>query len=74
MFHFHVITFIIIIFLILHIYATALSEVLTLVDSLSLVSQVTKIGLIVHKTQDNHFQMLAGSAGFFLQSLSVGKI
>ncbi|XP_071792851.1 4-hydroxy-2-oxoglutarate aldolase, mitochondrial-like isoform X2 [Asterias amurensis] len=35
---------------------------------------VAKIGAIVHKTQENHFQVLAGSAGFFLGSLSVGAV
>ncbi|XP_022094444.1 4-hydroxy-2-oxoglutarate aldolase, mitochondrial-like [Acanthaster planci] len=35
---------------------------------------VTKIGLIVHRTKNSNFQMLAGSAGFFLQSLSVGAV
>ena len=35
--------------------------------------QVTRIGLIVHKTRSQDFQVLAGSAGFLLASYAVGR-
>ena len=35
--------------------------------------QVTRIGLIVHKTRRQDFQVLAGSAGFLLASYAVGR-
>ncbi|NXL92230.1 HOGA1 protein, partial [Alectura lathami] len=33
---------------------------------------ITRVGLIVHKTQQDDFQVLAGSAGFLLASYAVG--
>ncbi|KAK9400956.1 4-hydroxy-2-oxoglutarate aldolase mitochondrial [Crotalus adamanteus] len=33
---------------------------------------ITRLGLLVHKTQNEDFQVLAGSAGFFLASYIVG--
>ncbi|XP_059957212.1 4-hydroxy-2-oxoglutarate aldolase, mitochondrial isoform X8 [Mesoplodon densirostris] len=36
-------------------------------------SGVTRIGLIVHKTRRQDFQVLAGSAGFLLASYAVGR-
>ncbi|TEA38256.1 hypothetical protein DBR06_SOUSAS110108 [Sousa chinensis] len=36
--------------------------------------QVTRIGLIVHKTRRQDFQVLAGSAGFLLASYAVGAV
>lgn len=39
----------------------------------SLLLQVTRIALIVHKTKRQDFQVLAGSAGFLLASYAVGK-
>lgn len=42
--------------------------------SLSLsVPQITRIGLIVHKTKAQDFQVLAGSAGFLMAAYGVGK-
>lgn len=38
-----------------------------------LLLQVTRIGLIVHKTSKQDFQVLAGSVGFLLASYAVGK-
>jgi 4-hydroxy-2-oxoglutarate aldolase len=35
---------------------------------------VTKIGLMAHETRDADFQIVAGSAGFFLGALSVGAV
>ena len=35
--------------------------------------QVTRIGLIVHKTRSQDFQVLAGSAGFLLASYAIGR-
>jgi len=35
---------------------------------------VTKIGHLVHLTQNNNFQLLAGSASFLLPSLAVGAV
>ncbi|XP_070326075.1 4-hydroxy-2-oxoglutarate aldolase, mitochondrial isoform X2 [Odocoileus virginianus] len=35
---------------------------------------VTRIGLIVHKTRSQDFQVLAGSAGFLLASYAVGAV
>lgn len=35
--------------------------------------QITRIGLIVHKTQTQDFQVLAGSAGFLMAAYCVGK-
>ena len=35
---------------------------------------VTKIGLMAHETRDTDFQIVAGSAGFFLGALSVGAV
>lgn len=34
---------------------------------------MTRIGLIVHKTSKQDFQVLAGSVGFLLASYAVGK-
>lgn len=39
-----------------------------------LLLQVTRIGLIVHKTSKQDFQVLAGSVGFLLASYAVGKL
>lgn len=38
-----------------------------------LVLQITRIGLIVHKTKARDFQVLAGSAGFLMAAYCVGK-
>lgn len=38
-----------------------------------LLLQVTRTGLIVHKTSKQDFQVLAGSVGFLLASYAVGK-
>lgn len=38
-----------------------------------LLLQVTRIGLMVHKTRRQDFQVLAGSAGFLLASYAVGR-
>ncbi|XP_038065460.1 4-hydroxy-2-oxoglutarate aldolase, mitochondrial-like [Patiria miniata] len=54
--------------------AVALSKHPNIIGMKESGGDVTKIGLIVHQTKDNNFQMLAGSAGFFLQSLSVGAV
>lgn len=35
--------------------------------------QITRIGLIVHKTKSQDFQVLAGSAGFLMAAYCVGK-
>ncbi len=35
---------------------------------------VTKIGLMAHETRDADFQIVAGSAGFFLGALSIGAV
>ena len=35
--------------------------------------QITRIGLIVHKTKTQDFQVLAGSAGFLMAAYCVGK-
>ncbi|XP_055280915.1 4-hydroxy-2-oxoglutarate aldolase, mitochondrial isoform X2 [Moschus berezovskii] len=35
---------------------------------------VTRIGLIVHKTRNQDFQVLAGSAGFLLASYAIGAV
>ncbi|XP_064418985.1 4-hydroxy-2-oxoglutarate aldolase, mitochondrial [Latimeria chalumnae] len=35
---------------------------------------ITRIGLIVHKTREQDFQVLAGSAGFLLAGYSVGTV
>lgn len=35
--------------------------------------QITRLGLIVHKTRQEDFQVLAGSAGFLLASYAVGR-
>lgn len=35
--------------------------------------QITRLGLIVHKTRREDFQVLAGSAGFLLASYAVGR-
>jgi 4-hydroxy-2-oxoglutarate aldolase len=35
---------------------------------------VTKIGFMAHETRDADFQIVAGSAGFFLGALSVGAV
>ncbi len=35
---------------------------------------VTKIGLMVHLSRNEDFQILAGSAGFLLPSLHVGAV
>ncbi|KAB1271519.1 4-hydroxy-2-oxoglutarate aldolase; mitochondrial [Camelus dromedarius] len=43
-------------------------------DSGALLLQVTRIGLIVHKTRRQDFQVLAGSAGFLLASYAVGAV
>lgn len=37
------------------------------------VPQITRIGLIVHKTKAQDFQVLAGSAGFLMAAYGVGK-
>lgn len=37
------------------------------------VPQITRIGLIVHKTKAQDFQVLAGSAGFLMAAYCVGK-
>lgn len=39
----------------------------------ALLLQVTRIGLMIHKTRRQDFQVLAGSAGFLLASYAVGK-
>ncbi|GCC33044.1 hypothetical protein chiPu_0011511 [Chiloscyllium punctatum] len=36
-------------------------------------NDITRIALIVHKTRNRNFQVLAGSAGFLLPAYSVGK-
>lgn len=41
--------------------------------SLALFPQITRIGLIVHKTKTQDFQVLAGSAGFLMAAYCVGK-
>lgn len=38
-----------------------------------LLLQVTRIGLMIHKTRRQNFQVLAGSAGFLLASYAVGR-
>lgn len=38
-----------------------------------LLLQVTRIGLIVHKTRKQDFQVLAGSAGFLMASYALGR-
>lgn len=35
--------------------------------------QITQIGLMVHKTKSQDFQVLAGSAGFLMAAFNVGK-
>nr|XP_054766307.1 4-hydroxy-2-oxoglutarate aldolase, mitochondrial-like [Lytechinus pictus] len=35
---------------------------------------VSKIGLMVHKTKGEDFQVLAGSGGFFIQAMTVGAV
>lgn len=35
--------------------------------------QITRMGLMVHKTQQEDFQVLAGSAGFLLASYALGR-
>ncbi|XP_003728901.1 4-hydroxy-2-oxoglutarate aldolase, mitochondrial [Strongylocentrotus purpuratus] len=35
---------------------------------------VSKIGLMVHKTKGEDFQILAGSGGFFIQAMTVGAV
>ncbi|XP_023215789.1 4-hydroxy-2-oxoglutarate aldolase, mitochondrial-like [Centruroides sculpturatus] len=35
---------------------------------------VSKLGYIVHKTKEHNFQVLAGSAGFFLPALTIGCV
>lgn len=39
-----------------------------------LLLQVTRIGLIVHKTRKQDFQVLAGSAGFLMASYALGAV
>lgn len=39
-----------------------------------LLLQATRIGLIVHKTRKQDFQVLAGSAGFLLASYALGRL
>lgn len=39
----------------------------------ALLLQVTRIGLMIHKTRRQDFQVLAGSAGFLLASYAVGR-
>ena len=39
----------------------------------SILTQVAKIGLMVHQTKNNNFQVLAGSAGFLMQAYCVGR-
>lgn len=35
--------------------------------------QITRIGLMVHRTSGQDFQVLAGSAGFLMAAISVGE-
>lgn len=35
--------------------------------------QITRIGLMVHRTSGQDFQVLAGSAGFLMAAYSVGE-
>lgn len=38
------------------------------------VSQISRVGLLVHRTKTHDFQVLAGSAGFLMAAYSVGKM
>uniref|UniRef100_A0A8C9QJM2 4-hydroxy-2-oxoglutarate aldolase 1 n=1 Tax=Spermophilus dauricus TaxID=99837 RepID=A0A8C9QJM2_SPEDA len=53
---------------------SVLVEVLGSALTPGLLLQVTRIGLIVHKTSKQDFQVLAGSAGFLMASYALGAV